>query len=313
MHGQQDNILLPVAKRRDVDEELIQSMVEVGPERAGAHGFTKIDVGRRHNTDVQRNAPGTTHRLDLSLLNDPKQLRLNTRGEITDFIQENGPSVGCFELAYSAFSGAREGPLLVAEEFALHQCLRQRRTIHSNKGLRTPVAVLVDDSRGDTLSGAALTAEQDGYIGGGDQLDQLIEAPHAFALPDELPGKVLPVGRAGRWFPCPAHSVLDKGHVDQAGEGIVVYRFRNIVIGTEFHCCHRIMDALVAGQDDHRNAGLSPLEPSEQLDSVHVRQSHVQDHQRPRLLLQRSPGIHSRMDRRDVASGPSQQSRKNPA
>ncbi len=61
---------------------------------------------------------------------------------------------------------AREGALLVAEEFALDERCDDRAAVHDDEGARRAWARAVDGAREDVLARAGLAAEQDGRVAG---------------------------------------------------------------------------------------------------------------------------------------------------
>ena len=56
-----------------------------------------------------------------------KQLRLGLGRNLADLIEEDGAPVGKLEAADALGNGAREGPLLVAEELAFNEARREAR------------------------------------------------------------------------------------------------------------------------------------------------------------------------------------------
>src|SRR4051794_861750 len=63
---------------------------------------------------------------ELTLLQDAKQLRLKVGRHLADLVEEDGALPRDFQLALLLRHGAGERALLMAEEFALQQRLRQR-------------------------------------------------------------------------------------------------------------------------------------------------------------------------------------------
>src|SRR5579872_6940204 len=67
--------------------------------------------------------------LELALLQNAQQFHLNGRWHIADFVQEYRSGIGLLELAWLGSLRSRERTLLVAEQFAFHQVLGNRRAI----------------------------------------------------------------------------------------------------------------------------------------------------------------------------------------
>ena len=64
---------------------------------------------------------GAAQTLKLLFLQNPQQLRLQPRRNVSYFIQEKGALVGQFETANLLRDCSRERPLLVAKEFTFQQ------------------------------------------------------------------------------------------------------------------------------------------------------------------------------------------------
>ena len=65
----------------------------------------------------------------IAFLDDTQKFRLNRKRKFADLIQKNRPTVRQLkESDPPFFTGAGKGPLLIAEQFALNQILRKRRS-----------------------------------------------------------------------------------------------------------------------------------------------------------------------------------------
>jgi len=83
------------------------------------------------------------------------------------------PAVALFEFSYPLLVRSREGPLFVAEEFALHKALGHGGAVDRQERLPGPAAVLVDRPRHQLLSGAAFSDDQHVHILGRHAADGL--------------------------------------------------------------------------------------------------------------------------------------------
>src|SRR5581483_12268950 len=104
------------------------------------------DDARRH-----RNRPAAADAVDLALLQDPEELRLQRRLHLADLVEEDRAVLGQLELAELPRDGARECAPLVPEELALEQLARQRRAVDRDEGLRAPRPALVEVAREQLL------------------------------------------------------------------------------------------------------------------------------------------------------------------
>ncbi len=94
------------------------------------------------------------------VLQESQQLRLERLGHVADLVQEDRPAVGRLELPVLLTDGAGEGALLVAEELALEEPLRNGGAVDGDEGFPRAAARPVDLPRYHVLAGAAFAEEQ---------------------------------------------------------------------------------------------------------------------------------------------------------
>ena len=88
----------------------------------------EVAVGRGDEAHVDLDASRCRpSRSILALLEDAEQLHLHGRGDVADLVEEERALVRELDAPRLARGRAREGALLVAEELALEQRVRQRR------------------------------------------------------------------------------------------------------------------------------------------------------------------------------------------
>src|SRR5207249_11160910 len=101
------------------------------------------------------------HGPDLAFLQDAQELRLQRRRGFRDLVEEERPAVRDFEEALPVGDGAGEGAAPVAEELALEDALRERRTVDRHEEPVAARARGVDRARDELLSCAGLALEED--------------------------------------------------------------------------------------------------------------------------------------------------------
>ena len=89
----------------DLDD--VQAVVEVLAKAPGLDGGLEVGVGGRDHPDVDLDAPGAPHPLDLPLLEHPQDLGLEVDPEGGDLVQEQGAPVRQLELPELPRDGAR--------------------------------------------------------------------------------------------------------------------------------------------------------------------------------------------------------------
>ncbi|OFV86925.1 MAG: hypothetical protein A2V74_06565 [Acidobacteria bacterium RBG_16_70_10] len=97
----------------------IEPVVEVLAEAAGAHGLCEVDVGGRHEADVDVDGAGSAQPLEAALLDDPQELGLQRGGEVLELVEIQGAPGRHLDLARLGLSGVGEGPPLVPEQLRL--------------------------------------------------------------------------------------------------------------------------------------------------------------------------------------------------
>jgi hypothetical protein len=167
------NVLAPLAERRHVDRHDVEPIVEVLAERALAHGAPQIHVGRRQDPHIDRHGAHPAQPLDLALLQDAQELRLQVEPQGADLVEEHRAAVGELEAAELLRVRPGEGALLVAEQLRFDQRLGDRRHVDGHERLPAALAPRVDRPRHQLLAGAALAGDQHGRGRRGDLGDQL--------------------------------------------------------------------------------------------------------------------------------------------
>src|SRR5437016_3313637 len=113
------NVLGPLAERRGLDREHVQPVVEIVPEPLLLHHPKEVAVRRGDEADVDLDRLRTADPLELLLLQDAQQLRLELERDLADLVEEQRAAVGHLEAADLLGDGAGEGAPLVPEELAL--------------------------------------------------------------------------------------------------------------------------------------------------------------------------------------------------
>ena len=132
----------------------------------------------------------STHSLKLPFLEDAKKLHLKVRSDGAYFVQENSPLVS--ELKFPRFLPDRpgKGPLFMAKKLTFNEVLREGSTVHLDKRLLSPRAVVVNSIGSKFLSSTAFTSDQHSSITLTDLGDHLEDLPHFIAIADDIGNSV---------------------------------------------------------------------------------------------------------------------------
>ena len=131
-------------------------------------------------------------RLNCSLLQHAQQLGLRRQRHLGHLVQQQRPAVRGAETAVAPADRAGEGATLVTEQLRFQQRVRKGGAVDGHERLPAPWPPLVQRPRDQLLAGAALAADQDGGVAGGDGVDPVHQPEHLRrAADDGLVGAVL--------------------------------------------------------------------------------------------------------------------------
>ncbi len=158
------------------------------PSRSAVSRSMLVAQMRRKSTCTRRSLPIGRYSRSCSTR---KQLRLQVRRHLADLVEQQRAALGHLEEADLVGVGAGERPLLVAEQLALDQVLRNRRAVDLDERALDAVRVVVNRVGDQLLAGAVLALDQDVRVAGRHALDELEELLHLLALPDDVREAVL--------------------------------------------------------------------------------------------------------------------------
>ena len=117
----------------------------------------------------------------------PQQFGLQHQRDLADLVEEKRAFVGQFEDATLLRPGVGEGALLVAEQLALKERLRNGGAIDGDKRLGLPQALMVQSLGDQVLACSILAFQQNrGGFAGGHAADEVQQVPHAGGLGNHL-------------------------------------------------------------------------------------------------------------------------------
>ena len=164
-----------------------EAPVEVGAEAAFAREGGEVAVGGGDDADVHGDFAGAAEGLDAAFLEDAEEDALDVRGELGDFVEEEGSAVGFAEEPRAVGVGAGEGAADVAEEAAFEEVAGDGGAVEGEEG--SGAAGLDVELLGDGfLADAAFAGDEHPHgAAAGDASDVLAEAAHGRAFGHEPP------------------------------------------------------------------------------------------------------------------------------
>src|SRR5262249_26057000 len=133
--GEQREVLLALAQRRQLDRHHLEAEVEVLAKLPLGDRRLQVAVRRRQQADVDLDWLVGADAVDLLVLQDTQQLRLQRQRHVANLVQEQRAAAGVLEAPFAHALGAREAAWLVAEQLVLQQALVEGGAVHGDKVL----------------------------------------------------------------------------------------------------------------------------------------------------------------------------------
>src|SRR6202047_1614858 len=163
---QHQNVVLPFAKRGNLDREYVQPVVEVRAKCPACNRGFQIPISCRYYADIDFNGLRATHAFEFTFLQHPQECNLSVQRQLADFVEENGSSVRQFKSAEAALHRPGERPLFVAKEFGGNQRWGKSCAVHAHEGALRPTRSLMDGASDQFLTSSSLSTNQNARIGG---------------------------------------------------------------------------------------------------------------------------------------------------
>src|SRR6185437_7920269 len=119
--GQQRNIFLPLAQRRQSNLKNVQAIIEILAKLAFLKRFFDHFIGGGDDSHVHGNFVFSAEPAYARIFEDAKEFRLCAHGHLTQLIEQQRPVLGQFEATGAPFQSSGESSFFMAEQLALHQ------------------------------------------------------------------------------------------------------------------------------------------------------------------------------------------------
>ena len=259
----------------DVDD--VEAVVEVLAEAALGYLLLEVAIGGGHDADVGLDGLLAAHALELAVLEDAEDLDLHVLVDFAYLVQEEGALVRELEAATRASLGPGEGSLLVAEELALEEALREGRAVDLDEGPSRARREVVDGVRHELLAHAALARDEDARLGGGHAPDEVEDLLHAGARADDGARPLLGLDLGLELLVLARELARIEGPLHEEGEVVEVDRLRQEIEGAVPHGLDRVLDGAVAREDDDGEARVAARDLLEELAARERRHAEVGD------------------------------------
>src|SRR5207253_4312057 len=178
MLDERGDVLLALAERRHIDVDDVEAIEEVVAELLRFYLSLQVFVRRADDPDVHLDRQRRANALDLSVLEDPKQLRLHRQAHLTDLVQEDRAFVRKLEAPASLRLRTGEAAFLVSEELSFEKRFGKRRARDLDDRAGAPVRVVVEGFGDQLLAGPRFTRDEYRGVGFRDLPDGLVDLLH---------------------------------------------------------------------------------------------------------------------------------------
>ena len=176
--GHQGQVFHVFAQGGHRDVEDVQPVIKVGPQAPTGNRLAGSAIGRGQHPHVHLLLGARAQPAELPFFQDSEQFCLGSRRHFANLVQQQRAAVGQLEAAGPPLRRAGECAFLMAEDFALDQCLRNGRAVDRDKGPRFARAQIMQRPRHQLLAGAALAGNQHRNVRGRNLLDQAEDLAH---------------------------------------------------------------------------------------------------------------------------------------
>src|SRR5207249_7643936 len=256
----------------------VEAVVEVGAELPFLDRGREVAVRGGDDADVDRDRLHAADAQELAMLEYAQQLRLRRRAHLADLVEEERPLVRELELAELLRVRVGERALLVAEELALEQRLRDGGAVERDQravGARAPV---VDRLGDQLLAGAALTGDEDRGAELRDGFDRLEDLLHLRRAADDVADVVAVADLAAELLELALQVGVLGRPLQVQPQLLDVERLGDVPERPELHGLDRRLQRLGRGQHDDRQVHVAGAELLEELHAVHPRYEDVEQH-----------------------------------
>src|SRR5712664_1376569 len=163
---QQQNVVLPFAKRGNLDREYVQPVVEVRAKCPVCNGGLQIAISCRNYADIDLDRLRAADTFEFTFLQHPQECNLSVQRQLADFVQENGSSARQFKSTEPALHRPGERALFVAKEFGRNQRWGKSSAVHAHERALRPTRSLMDGAGDQFLTSSSLSTNKNARIGG---------------------------------------------------------------------------------------------------------------------------------------------------
>jgi hypothetical protein len=129
------NVLGTLAKRRDLDRNYVQAIVEVLAKLTGLNAFIQFAIGRCYDANIDALALRSANRPNLPILKYTQEFALQAEAHVSDLVEKDRPAPCLFKETTLRTDRSGERSPYMTEQFAFHQTFRDRSAVDRDERL----------------------------------------------------------------------------------------------------------------------------------------------------------------------------------
>ncbi len=180
------NVFPSIAQRRHRDRKNIQPIVQVAAKLLRLNHRLQILVCRSNQAHVDSDGLGAAQPLELLLLQNSEQFRLQLQWNFSNLIKKNRAFVGQFKSPGFLHDGPGEGPSLMPKQFTFQKAGGYGGTVQLDEGPFAAATEAMDGPGDEFLPGAGFPLNQDRRIGRRHNLHLLQHLLKRITVPDDV-------------------------------------------------------------------------------------------------------------------------------
>src|SRR5262249_39796593 len=157
-------------KRRQMNRKDIQAVEKIGAKFLLVNHGLEVAVGGRDQAGISAQRARASEPLELLILQDAQQLRLEIKRDLANLVQKYGAVIGQLKPSDALCDGASEGPFLVTKKLAFEQAGWNRGATQFDERAVLPAAVSVYGAGDQLLACSRFAGDQHRGISPGDGL-----------------------------------------------------------------------------------------------------------------------------------------------
>lgn len=184
--GEIRDVLRMFPEGSDAKFDDMQAIVEVVTKGSLLDGLFQVSICGRDDPDIDADGGSAADTIKGVSFKNAEELGLDGGSHLSHFIEEDGATVGLFELSDFSSDGTGERAFLVTEKFAFEEGLAERSAVHADEGAGPARAAEVHGACDEFLADTAFSSDEDSGIGGSDAGDAGLQFRHIGPVADQF-------------------------------------------------------------------------------------------------------------------------------